>query len=97
MLIVRIRICPICGKEFTPKTNALVCSPSCRKAFEKEKRNKSHKSVIGENKNANAAYMKRLKENSKRIVAKNEEARAKGLSYGQLQAKKWLAEHRLEV
>lgn len=85
---MNIRECKICGKEFTVKTNAVCCSPECRK------KNKNKLSKDSYEKSYHPKIKKRkskLKSNREEIDALTVEAWKSGkLSYGQYVAKMYM-------
>ncbi len=74
--------CSVCGKTFVKRKSQqkYTCSPECTKAF-----GQAHKGKVDRTK-------KKKKESQ--LIELNNEARRKGLTYGQLQAKRYLEESR---
>ena len=77
--------CVVCGKEFTKLWNQqkLTCSTECKKSF-----GKAHDGTIDRTKK---------KKHKSQLAKLEKEARAKGLTYGQLQAQKYLEETRVKI
>jgi len=73
-------VCAFCGEPLPPG-RARFCSHECNKAFHRKTRN------------GNWAPGKWPSKTEKEIIQDNAIAEAKGLSYGQLQAKRWATEH----
>lgn len=88
-----MKICEICKKEFEPKHfREKCCCDECKREAHRIKVRQNHQE-----------RRRKKPEEPKKIVkltplaSKNELARKSGLSYGQLQAMRYLEEHRLEV
>ena len=80
----KVKICKWCGKEFISTGKKQICSDECRKESYKVYKQKYNR----------ARYQKKkLKEREKEsnLDEKIEEANRRGISYGQLQAEKYIA------
>lgn len=76
------RNCPVCGKTFTPPNGRIIyCSDECRKRAVAMKL-----SSVGEK------SKRKPKKDPMILTRLNQEARSKGLSYGQFQAQKYIAQ-----
>ena len=78
-----VKNCQLCCKTFeTTENNQKFCSPECVKAYRKEYwRERSFKKKHMQNKDGNS---------EKHLVSTMTEAKEKGMSYGQLQAMRYL-------
>lgn len=92
---MRIVKCIICGKEFQANKRGCICSPECRAERNRQtsRANYGRRSELETKRKNNTA----LKEKADTIYIKNKEAREKGLTYGQLQALKWIKENRVQL
>ena len=80
----KTKICKWCGKEFVSTGKEQICSDECRKESYKAYKQRYNR----------ARYQKqRLKDSKKEsnLNEKVEEANKRGISYGQLQAEKYIA------
>ena len=79
-------ICAECGKKFQPhRYNQKYCTAECREAYRTaEMKHRWQKA-------------KEEKRKEPQLVEKEREARNLGISYGQLQARRYIQEHRLEL
>lgn len=82
-------VCVVCGKRYIRQRSAQkYCSPECRKDAEKEQAEARKKNAIMNEKVAR--QMAKIREKSQ-IDQKIAEAAAAGISYGELQARRYLA------
>lgn len=80
----KVKICKWCGKEFISTGKEQICSDECRKESYKSYKQRYNR----------ARYQKqRLKEREKEsnLDKKIAEANQRGISYGELQAEKYIA------
>lgn len=75
------KACPICGKRFVAYTKRKYCSDECSRIAQAN----SKKSV-----NSEKRKEKKKEKHVSQLTELTREARAKGMSYGQLQAQKYL-------
>lgn len=78
------RVCPVCGKQFVAFTKRKYCSDECSKKAQMEKARAISQS------NTNQKNKKHVSQ----LTELNREARAKGMSYGQLQAQRYMEQMR---
>ena len=86
----KIGICKICGKEFVKVGQEQICSDECRKESYKAYKQKYNR----------ARYKKqKLKEREKEsnLDKKIAEANSRGISYGELQAEKFIAQSSISL
>lgn len=86
----KVKICKWCGKEFISTGKKQICSDECRKESYKDYKQRYNR----------ARYQKqRLKEREKEsnLDKKIAEANRRGISYGELQAEKFIAQSRISL
>lgn len=82
-------VCVVCGKRYIRHRSAQkYCSPECRKAAEKEQAEARRENAIRSGKVARQMAKIRRKSQIDQKVA---EAATEGISYGELQARRYLA------
>lgn len=83
-------ICVICGKEFEKKSeNAILCSDECRK-LRKKQRNKEYDYKRYYILKKKTQEKKKKEKHKSRFNELTAEAKACGMSYGMLQAKRYM-------
>ena len=77
------KICPVCGAHFVAFTKRKYCGNECALKANNEKNKSRYREKAQENEKPKEKHVSQLTELTR-------EARAKGMSYGQLQAQKYL-------
>lgn len=80
----KVGICKICGKEFVKVGQEQICSDECRKKSYKETKLRYYRSLHPKKE----AKDRKKKSNLNEKIA---EANQRGISYGELQAEKYMA------
>lgn len=103
---MKIKICDVCGKPFEAYGNSKRCSSKCEKiAYEKlmkesrRRQNRERQLYMKENnrRKVEKANPRKKGDGNKSLIAKNAEARAAGLSYGQYAARAAAAAVKVDI
>lgn len=85
---IRTRICDVCGKEFATNSPGRVecCSEECRRKRELERRSAYSRAMFNTTKPTQVVRKKKVES----LGCLEKAARARGLSYGQLEARRYM-------